>query len=37
MENDGHHIVRGEEVIGVERVDDTLFGLTEAAGGADAT
>jgi hypothetical protein len=34
---DAHHpIVRGEEVVGFERVDDTLFGLTEVAGVGDS-
>jgi hypothetical protein len=37
VEDDGRHFVRGEEVVCVERVDDTLFGLTEVAGATDAT
>jgi hypothetical protein len=31
-----HYLVRGEEVIGVERVDDTMFCVTKVASGGDA-
>jgi hypothetical protein len=31
----GHHLVRGKEVVGVERVDDTLFGLNKIASARD--
>jgi hypothetical protein len=37
VEDVGHHFVRGEEALGVERVEDTLFGLNEVAGAGDAT
>jgi hypothetical protein len=32
----GHYFVRGEEVVGVERVDDTLFCLTKVTSAGDA-
>jgi hypothetical protein len=32
VENVGHDFFLGEAIVGVERVDDTLFGLTEVAG-----
>jgi hypothetical protein len=37
VEDASHHFVRGEEVVCVKRVDDTLFGVTEVAGAKDAT
>jgi hypothetical protein len=35
VEDVGHHFACREEVVGVERVDDTLFGHTEVAGVRD--
>jgi hypothetical protein len=37
VEDSCHHFVRGEEVVCVERVDDTLFGMIEVAGARDDT
>jgi hypothetical protein len=32
VENAGHHLIGGHEVVGVEGVNDTLLGLAERAG-----
>jgi hypothetical protein len=37
MEDVGHHLIGGQRISGVERVNYTLFGLTERAGARDAT
>jgi hypothetical protein len=31
VEDVDHHFVRGEELVGVERIDDTLVGMAEVA------
>jgi hypothetical protein len=36
VSDDGHYLVSGEEVVGVERVDDTLFCLSKMASAGDA-
>jgi hypothetical protein len=37
VEDVGHHLIGGQHVVGVEDVNDTLFGLAEKAGARDAT
>jgi hypothetical protein len=37
VEDVGHHFICGHEAVGVESVDDTLFGLTKMAGAKNAT
>jgi hypothetical protein len=37
VEDDGHHLISIQHVVGVEGVNDTLFGLAERAGVGNAT
>jgi hypothetical protein len=37
VEDVGHHLIRIQQVVGVEGVNDTLFGPTEGAGAGYAT
>jgi hypothetical protein len=37
VEDVGHYLIGGHEVVGVEGFNDTLLGLTERAGAGDAT
>jgi hypothetical protein len=37
VEDDGHHFMSRQHVVGVEGVNDTLFGLTERVGAGYAT
>jgi hypothetical protein len=37
LEDVDHDLIGGQQVVGVEGVNDTLFGLAERAGAGDAT